>query len=193
MGFRAMSKIYSDAVSALDGVLFGGMIIMSGGFDLCGNPEHPTDAVLASGIRELTVISNNCAADGFGLWKLLNAGRIRKMISSYIGENRLFAAFYLEGKLGLELAPQGTLAERIRVGGAGIPAFYNATVRERWWQRVSSIPYSVAGHIFCGAGRCRPRFVNATSRGEGCAGVACRVGDGLRRAITQPRKPDGDR
>jgi 3-oxoacid CoA-transferase subunit A len=120
-------KVYADARSALEGVLFDGMTIMSGGFGLSGNPENLIDAMQEAGVKNLTVISNNCGADGFGLWKLLNNGQIKKMISSYIGENKLFASLYLEGKLELELNPQGTLAERIRAGGAGIPAFYTKT------------------------------------------------------------------
>ncbi|ATE63624.1 CoA transferase subunit A [Rhizorhabdus dicambivorans] len=123
----AKRKIVSDAGAALAGVLSDGMTIMSGGFGLSGNPEHLIAGLLASGVKELTIISNNCGADGFGLWTLLNNGQIRKMISSYIGENRLFAELYLAGKLELELNPQGTLAERIRAGGAGIPAFYTKT------------------------------------------------------------------
>ena len=120
-------KVYSDARAALDGLLFDGMTIMSGGFGLSGNPEHLIPAVRASGVKDLTVISNNCGADGFGLWMLLDNGQIRKMVSSYVGENKLFADLYLSGKLELELNPQGTLAERIRAGGAGIPAFYTKT------------------------------------------------------------------
>ncbi len=103
------------------------MTIMSGGFGLSGNPETLIAALLENGVRDLTVISNNCGADGFGLWSLLDSGQIRKMISSYVGENRLFEQLYLAGKLELELNPQGTLAERIRAGGAGIPAFYTRT------------------------------------------------------------------
>ena len=120
-------KVYEDAAAALEGVLFDGMTIMSGGFGLSGNPEHLIPALKASGVRNLTVISNNCGADGFGLWMLLDNGQIRKMISSYVGENKLFAELYLSGRLELELNPQGTLAERIRAGGAGIPAFYTKT------------------------------------------------------------------
>ncbi|KKC24154.1 succinyl-CoA:3-ketoacid-CoA transferase [Sphingomonas sp. SRS2] len=100
---------------------------MAGGFGLSGNPEHLIAAMLGLGTGGLTVISNNCGADGFGLWTLLNNGQIRKMVSSYIGENKLFAELFLAGKLELELNPQGTLAERIRAGGAGIPAFYTRT------------------------------------------------------------------
>jgi 3-oxoacid CoA-transferase subunit A len=121
------SKIYATPQAALAGVLFDGMTIMSGGFGLSGNPENLIPALRESGVRDLTVISNNCGADGFGLWMLLNNGQIRKMISSYVGENKLFEQLYLEGKLELELNPQGTLAERIRAGGAGIPAFYTPT------------------------------------------------------------------
>lgn len=121
------SKIYDDPASALKGVLFDGMTIMSGGFGLSGNPENLIPAIRTAGVRQLTVISNNCGADGFGLWMLLDNGQIRKMISSYVGENKLFEQLYLSGDLELELNPQGTLAERIRAGGAGIPAFYTKT------------------------------------------------------------------
>ncbi|MDX7951740.1 CoA transferase subunit A [Lichenihabitans sp. Uapishka_5] len=121
------SKVFSDAASALEGVLFDGMTIMSGGFGLSGNPEHLITALKDNGVKHLTVISNNCGADGLGLWVLLNNGQIDKMISSYVGENKLFAELYLSGQLQLELNPQGTLAERIRAGGAGIPAFYTKT------------------------------------------------------------------
>jgi 3-oxoacid CoA-transferase subunit A len=122
-----MQKIYPSPQAALDGVLFDGMSIMSGGFGLSGNPESLIAALNESGVKQLTVISNNCGADGFGLWTLLNSRQIRKMISSYIGENKLFEQLYLSGELELELTPQGTLAERIRAGGAGIPAFYTRT------------------------------------------------------------------
>jgi 3-oxoacid CoA-transferase subunit A len=123
----ARRKIFADADAALRDVVFEGMTLMSGGFGLSGNPEHLIAGLLRSGVGNLTVISNNCGADGFGLWTLLNNGQIRKMVSSYIGENRLFAEMYQSGKLELELNPQGTLAERIRAGGAGIPAFYTRT------------------------------------------------------------------
>ncbi|HWU79904.1 MAG TPA: CoA transferase subunit A [Caulobacter sp.] len=121
------SKIYDSAAAALEGVTFDGMTLMSGGFGLSGNPETLIPAVKDTGVKNLTVISNNCGADGFGLWMLLNNGQIRKMISSYVGENKLFEQLYLSGELELELNPQGTLAERIRAGGAGIPAFYTKT------------------------------------------------------------------
>jgi 3-oxoacid CoA-transferase subunit A len=121
------SKIFPDPASALAGVLFDGMTILSGGFGLSGNPENLIPAIRDAGVRDLTVISNNCGADGFGLWMLLNNGQIRKMISSYVGDNKLFEQLYLSGELELELNPQGTLAERIRAGGAGIPAFYTKT------------------------------------------------------------------
>ena len=120
-------KVYSSPQDALAGLLFDGMTIMSGGFGLTGNPENLIPAIKAAGVRGLTVVSNNCGADGFGLWELLNNGQIRKMISSYVGENKLFEQLYLSGELELELNPQGTLAERIRAGGAGIPAFYTKT------------------------------------------------------------------
>jgi 3-oxoacid CoA-transferase subunit A len=122
-----VNKIYDNAAAALEGVLFDGMTMMSGGFGLSGNPEMLIPQVMASGVKNLTVISNNCGADGFGLWMLLNNGQIRKMISSYVGENKLFERLYLSGDLELELNPQGTLAERIRAGGAGIPAFFTKT------------------------------------------------------------------
>ena len=122
-----MNKVFKTCKDALDGVLFDGMALMSGGFGLSGNPENLIAEVKNSGVRNLTVISNNCGADGFGLWTLLDNGQIRKMISSYVGENKLFERLYLLGELELELCPQGTLAERIRAGGAGIPAFYTRT------------------------------------------------------------------
>src|SRR5687768_12113605 len=120
-------KVRKDAVEALSGVLSDGMTIMAGGFGLCGIPETLIAAIRQSGVKDLTVVSNNCGVDDFGLGVLLAGGQIRKMISSYIGENKLFAELYLSGKLELELNPQGTLAERIRAGGAGIPAFYTKT------------------------------------------------------------------
>ena len=120
-------KVFVDATSALQGVLFDGMTLMSGGFGLSGNPENLIEGVRQSGVKAMTVISNNCGADNFGLWTLLNNGQIRKMISSYVGENKLFEQLYLSGELELELNPQGTLAERIRAGGAGIPAFFTKT------------------------------------------------------------------
>lgn len=122
-----ISKIRTGPEAVLTGVLRDGMTIMSGGFGLSGNPETLIDAIRQSGARGLTVISNNAGADGFGLWHWLNGGQVRKMISSYVGENRLFESLYLSGELELELNPQGTLAERIRAGGAGIPAFYTKT------------------------------------------------------------------
>ena len=120
-------KVYADAKSALEGVVFDGMTLMSGGFGLSGNAENLIAALKENGVKGLTVISNNCGADNVGLWVLLNNGQIKKMISSYVGENKLFESLYLSGKLELELNPQGTLAERIRAGGAGIPAFYTKT------------------------------------------------------------------
>ncbi len=122
-----MSKIYPDAVAALAGVLKNNMVIMSGGFGLCGIPDVLIEAVRASGVTGLTVISNNAGIDGAGLGILLETKQIRKMISSYVGENKLFAEQYLSGALKLEFNPQGTLAERIRAGGAGIPGFYTKT------------------------------------------------------------------
>lgn len=111
----------------MDGLLFDGMTIMSGGFGLSGNPESLIPEIRASGVKDLTVVSNNAGADGFGLWMLLESRQVAKMISSYVGENKLFEQQYLSGDLELELTPQGTLAERIRAGGAGIPAFYTRT------------------------------------------------------------------
>ena len=121
------SKIYPDPKAALEGLLFDGMTIMSGGFGLSGNPESLIPEVRAAGVKDLTIISNNAGADGFGLWMLLETRQVKKMISSYVGENKLFETQYLSGELELELNPQGTLAERIRSGGAGIPAFYTKT------------------------------------------------------------------
>jgi 3-oxoacid CoA-transferase subunit A len=121
------SKVVNSAADALAGVLFDGMTIMAGGFGLCGIPEHLIAAIREAGVKDLTVISNNCGVDDFGLGILLAGGQIRKMISSYVGENKLFAELYLSGKLELEFNPQGTLAERIRAGGAGIPAFFTKT------------------------------------------------------------------
>lgn len=122
-----MKKVYPSPAAALEGLLFDGMTIMSGGFGLSGNPESLIPEIRASGIANLTVISNNAGAEGFGLWMLLQSGQVRKMISSYVGDNKLFEQQYLSGQLELELNPQGTLAERIRAGGAGIAAFYTRT------------------------------------------------------------------
>ncbi len=123
----AVNKVYPDAAAALVGLLREGMTIMSGGFGLCGVPSVLIDAVKASGVKDLTVISNNCGVDDAGLGLLLQTRQIRKMISSYVGENATFARQYLAGELEIEFNPQGTLAERIRAGGAGIPAFYTRT------------------------------------------------------------------
>ena len=122
-----MNKVFPDADAALSGLLRDGMIIMAGGFGLCGIPEKLIGAIRQVGVRELTVVSNNAGIDGVGLGVLLENGQIRKMISSYVGENKLFADLYLKGELDLEFNPQGTLAERIRTGGAGIPAFFTKT------------------------------------------------------------------
>jgi 3-oxoacid CoA-transferase subunit A len=122
-----MNKVYPDAKSALEGVLKDGMMIMSGGFGLCGIAEVLSDAIRDSGVKNLTVVSNNAGVDGIGLSRLLETRQIKKMISSYVGENKLFAQLFLAGELELEFNPQGTLAERIRAGGAGIPAFYTKT------------------------------------------------------------------
>jgi len=122
-----VNKLYDSPKAALDGLLRDGMTIMSGGFGLSGNPESLIPEIKAAGVKDLTIISNNAGADGFGLWHLLQSRQVRKMISSYVGENKLFEQQHLTGELELELNPQGTLAERIRAGGAGIPAFYTAT------------------------------------------------------------------
>src|SRR5580704_16256963 len=121
------AKVRDSASEALDGLLRDGLTIMAGGFGLCGIPENLIAAIRASGVKDLTVVSNNCGVDDFGLGLLLAGGQIRKMISSYVGENKLFAELYLSGALELEFNPQGTLAERIRAGGAGIPAFFTKT------------------------------------------------------------------
>ncbi|WP_029032261.1 CoA transferase subunit A [Salinarimonas rosea] len=122
-----MKKVYPDATAALAGLLKDDMTIMAGGFGLCGIPETLIDAIKLSGVKGLTVISNNAGVDGIGLGILLETRQIRKMISSYVGENKTFAQQYLGGELELEFNPQGTLAERIRAGGAGIPAFFTKT------------------------------------------------------------------
>jgi 3-oxoacid CoA-transferase subunit A len=122
-----MRKVYADVAAALENQLRDGMTIMSGGFGLCGIPEALIEGIERSGATGLTVISNNAGVDGIGLGRLLATRQIKKMISSYVGENKLFAEQYLSGQLELEFNPQGTLAERIRAGGAGIPAFYTKT------------------------------------------------------------------
>lgn len=123
----AVNKICSDALAALSGVLHDGMTIMSGGFGLCGIPSALIEAIRDSGVKDLTIISNNAGIDEVGLGLLLQTRQVRKMISSYVGENATFAKQYLAGELEIEFNPQGTLAERIRAGGAGIPAFFTAT------------------------------------------------------------------
>ncbi|MFT3857354.1 MAG: CoA transferase subunit A [Aquabacterium sp.] len=122
-----MNKVYPDAASALAGIVKDGQLMAVGGFGLCGIPEALIDALQASGVKHLTVISNNAGVDGFGLGKLLNTRQIKKMISSYVGENKEFERQYLAGELELEFTPQGTLAEKLRAGGAGIPAFFTKT------------------------------------------------------------------
>ena len=122
-----MKKVYPDAPSALEGLVFNDMTIMSGGFGLCGIPEHLIVALRDTGVTGLTVISNNCGVDDFGMGLLLQTKQIKKMVSSYVGENAEFERQFLSGELELEFNPQGTLAERIRAGGAGIPAFYTKT------------------------------------------------------------------
>jgi len=122
-----MRKIYPSAAAALDGIVRDGQLLAVGGFGLCGIPEALIEALRASGAKNLTVVSNNAGVDGFGLGKLLETRQIRKMISSYVGENKEFERQYLAGELELEFTPQGTLAEKLRAGGAGIPAFFTLT------------------------------------------------------------------
>ncbi|MCO6418351.1 CoA transferase subunit A [Siccirubricoccus sp. KC 17139] len=122
-----MGKLYPDAKAALAGLLRDGMMILSGGFGLCGIPSLLIEAIRESGVRDLTIVSNNAGIDDAGLGLLLQTRQVRKMISSYVGENKTFAEQYLAGQLEIEFNPQGTLAERIRAGGAGIPAFYTKT------------------------------------------------------------------
>src|SRR5580693_7791809 len=122
-----MNKVHADARSALAGLLKDGMTIMAGGFGLCGIPESLILAIRDSGVKNLTVVSNNCGVDGIGLGVLLDTKQIKKMVSSYVGENKTFMQQYLAGDLEIEFNPQGTLAERIRAGGAGIPAFFTRT------------------------------------------------------------------
>jgi 3-oxoacid CoA-transferase subunit A len=122
-----MQKIYPNATAALDGLLHDGMLMAAGGFGLCGIPELLIDAVVESGVKDLTIASNNCGVDGFGLGKLLDTRQIKKMMSSYVGENDEFMRQYLAEELEIEFNPQGTLAERMRAGGCGIPGFYTKT------------------------------------------------------------------
>lgn len=122
-----MNKLYPTAAAALQGIVADGQLLAVGGFGLCGIPEALIDALRDSGVKNLTVISNNAGVDGFGLGKLLETRQIKKMISSYVGENKEFERQYLAGELELEFTPQGTLAEKLRAGGAGIPAFFTKT------------------------------------------------------------------
>ena len=122
-----MQKIYPDANAALDGLLHDGMTIAAGGFGLCGIPERLIDAIVESGVKELTIASNNAGIDNEGLGKLLRTRQVKKMISSYVGENKEFERQFLAGELEVEFTPQGTLAERMRAGGAGIAGFYTKT------------------------------------------------------------------
>src|SRR4028119_2105658 len=122
-----MQKIYPGAGSALEGLLSDGMTICAGGFGLCGIPERLSDAIQRSGVKDLTIASNNAGIDNEGLGKLLRSRQVKKMISSYVGENKEFERQYLAGELEVEFCPQGTLAERLRAGGAGIPGFYTKT------------------------------------------------------------------
>ncbi len=122
-----MSKVYENIADSLDGVMKDGMVLAVGGFGLCGIPSDLIDVVRDSGVKDLIVVSNNMGVDGKGLGILLENGQVRKVIASYVGENKLFAEQFLDGKLEVEFSPQGTLAERLRCGGAGIPAFYTKT------------------------------------------------------------------
>ena len=122
-----MNKLYPDAAAALDGLLRDGLLIASGGFGICGIPERLLDAVQASGVKDLTFASNNAGIDNEGIGKLLRSKQVSKMIASYVGENKEFERQYLAGELEVEFSPQGTLAERMRAGGAGIPGFYTKT------------------------------------------------------------------
>jgi len=122
-----MQKLYPNAAAALEGALFDGMMICAGGFGLCGIPERLIDAIRDAGVKDLTIASNNAGIDGEGLGKLLRTRQVKKMISSYVGENKEFERQYLSGELEVEFCPQGTLAERCRAGGAGIPGFYTKT------------------------------------------------------------------
>jgi 3-oxoacid CoA-transferase subunit A len=122
-----MNKVYPSAAKALEGIVRDGQLLAVGGFGLCGIPEALIEALKDSGVKDLTVVSNNAGVDGFGLGKLLETRQIRKMISSYVGENKEFERQYLAGELELEFTPQGTLAEKLRAGGAGIPAFFTRT------------------------------------------------------------------
>jgi 3-oxoacid CoA-transferase subunit A len=122
-----MQKIYPNSEAALDGVLFDGMTIAAGGFGLCGIPERLIEAIQASGVKDLTIASNNAGIDNEGLGKLLRTKQVKRMISSYVGENKEFERQFLAGELEVEFTPQGTLAERMRAGGAGIPGFYTRT------------------------------------------------------------------
>jgi 3-oxoacid CoA-transferase subunit A len=147
-------KVFGSSQKALEDLLHDGMTIMAGGFGLCGIPENLIHALLRSKVKNLTVISNNCGVDDFGLGLLLETRQIKKMISSYVGENKMFEQQFLDGSLELELNPQGTLAERIRAGGAGIPAFYTRTgvgtvVAEGKEHKVfNGIPYIMETSLF---------------------------------------------
>ena len=164
------SKIYPSPAAALDGLLFDGMTICAGGFGLCGIPERLIDAIQASGVTGLTIASNNAGIDNEGLGKLLRSRQVAKMISSYVGENKEFERQYLAGELEVEFCPQGTLAERCRAGGAGIPGFYTKTgvgtqVAEARRSRSStgrSISWSAASAPTCRSSRAGRRTRAAT-------------------------------
>ena len=154
-----MNKVYPSAAKAIEGVLKDGQLIAVGGFGLCGIPEALIDAVRDSGVKNLTAISNNAGVDDFGLGKLLQTRQIRKMISSYVGENKEFERQYLAGELELEFTPQGTLAEKLRAGGAGIPAFYTAT---GVGTQVADVVAAVAGGDVARGTVTSPRESNST-------------------------------
>jgi 3-oxoacid CoA-transferase subunit A len=143
-----MNKLYPDAASALADIVADGQTIAVGGFGLCGIPEALIAALRDSGVRNLTAISNNAGVDGFGLGQLLQTRQIRKMVSSYVGENKEFERQYLSGELELEFTPQGTLAEKLRAGGSGIPAFSPAPATARWWPKARKCASSTATRTF---------------------------------------------
>ena len=171
-----MKKVYPDAKAALAGVLKDGMLIMAGGFGLCGIPETLIHAIRDSGVKNLTIVSNNAGVDGAGLGLLLETRQVKKMISSYVGENKLFAQQYLAGELEIEFNPQGTLAERIRAGGAGIPAFFTRTgvgtddrrrARKSASSTASTTSWSAASSPICRScmpGRATPKATSSIAR-----------------------------
>ena len=157
-----MNKVFANADDALAGVIKDGMTLMSGGFGLCGSPDALIAAIRRTGAKDLTVVSNNAGVDGAGLGLLLETRQIKKMISSYVGENKLFAQQYLAGELELEFNPQGTLAERIRAGGAGIPAFFTQHRRRHHRRRGQGNPRLRRRTLRDGAAACSPTSPSST-------------------------------